>query len=85
MEEYKPLPRVIKCNRCQAFGHIARRCRAEKPKCGKCSEQSHETMNCTSSAKKCAHCNEGHETGNSACHVIKSKLDEIRQRAQYGF
>lgn len=85
MEEYKPLPRVIKCNRCQTFGHIARRCRAEKPTCGKCGEQTHETMNCSSSVKKCAHCNEGHETGHSTCHVMKTKLDEIRQRAQYGF
>ena len=26
LEEFKPTPRVIKCHRCQAFGHIARRC-----------------------------------------------------------
>ena len=85
MEEYKPLPRVIKCNKCQAFGHIARRCRAEKPNCGKCCEDSHETLQCTSTVKKCAHCNENHETGDKTCKIMKSKLDEIRQRAQYGF
>ena len=85
MEEYKPLPRVIKCNRCQNFGHIARRCRAVKPKCGKCCEDTHETRDCTSTVKKCAHCNENHESGDKSCSVMKSKQDEIRQRAQYGF
>lgn len=85
MEDYRPLPRVIKCNRCQNFGHIARRCRAEKPKCGKCGEQSHESLNCTSSVRKCSHCNENHETGDKSCKIMKEKMDEIKQRAQYGF
>ena len=84
MEEFKPLPRVIKCNRCQAFGHIARRCRAAKPTCGKCGEESHETMACSSSARKCTHCKEGHETGDKNCKIMKEKLAEIKQRSQYG-
>ena len=85
LEEYKPSPRVIKCNRCQAFGHIARRCRSTKPKCGKCGEDSHESEGCNSSVRKCAHCNEQHETGNRNCKVMKQKLEEIINRAQYGF
>ena len=49
MEEFKPIPRVIKCHRCQGFGHIARLCRSNSPKCGKCGETSHESEHCTSS------------------------------------
>ena len=85
IEEFRPLPRVVKCHRCQAFGHIASRCRSEKPKCGKCGDQTHETKDCSSNVRKCSHCNENHETGNKACNVMKQKLAEISQRSQYGF
>ena len=85
IEKFKPHPRVIKCNCCQSFGHIARRCRALSPVCGKCGDKTHETVNCTSAVKKCTHCSEGHETGDKICRVMKTKLDEIKQRYQYGF
>ena len=55
-EEFKPSPRVIKCNRCQGFGHIARRCRSKKPKCGKSGKENHETKECDSDTPKCAPC-----------------------------
>ena len=64
IEEYKPSPRVVKCHRCQGFGHIASRCRSARPKCGKCCDETHETKDCSSNVRKCAHCNENHETGN---------------------
>jgi len=86
IEEFKPVPRVIKCNRCQVFGHIARRCRSENSQCGKCGEKGHESNACTSSSKKCVHCKkDGHITGDKSCEVMKQKLDEIKQRSQYAF
>lgn len=84
LEVYKPTPRVIKCHRCQGFGHIARLCRSTSPKCGKCGEQDHETNNCTSSVRKCAHCNENHSTGDKACKIMKQKLEQIKDRFNYG-
>ena len=84
MEEYKPSPRVIKCHRCQGFGHIARLCRSNLPTCGKCGEHSHETKSCTSSVKKCSHCKENHTTGDKTCRVMKEKLDQIKDRFNYG-
>lgn len=84
MEEYKPSPRVIKCHRCQGFGHIARLCRSNLPKCGKCGETSHESDSCTSSVLKCAHCNENHITGDKSCKVMKQKLEQIKERYNYG-
>ena len=86
LEEFKPVPRVIKCNRCQAFGHIARRCRSETVQCGKCNEKDHESNTCTSSLKKCIHCkNDGHVTGDKSCSVMKQKLQDIKNRNQYDF
>ena len=86
LEEFKPMPRVIKCNRCQVFGHIARRCRSETSLCGKCGTKGHESDKCLSTLKKCVHCKkDGHITGDKSCEVMKQKLDEIKQRSQYGF
>ena len=84
VEEFKPSPRVIKCNRCQGFGHIARRCFSKEVKCGNCGSADHETTDCTSTVKKCCHCGEGHAAGDKNCDVMKKKLDEISQRFQYG-
>ena len=85
IEEFKPPQRVIKCNRCQGFGHIARRCRSKKPKCGKCGKNNHETKECDSGTPKCAHCKEKHPTGDKSWKVMKHKLEEIKQRYQYGY
>lgn len=82
-EEYKSQPRVIKCHRCQRFGHISRLCRSEIVKCGKCSEEGHETRDCTTGVIKCAHCGMGHITGSKDCRKIQEKLNIIRERANY--
>ena len=84
VEEFKPKPRVIKCHRCQAFGHVSRFCRSKKPKCGKCGSDAHESKDCTSSSSICVHCDsKDHPTGHSSCKVIQQKMDEIRQRLNY--
>ena len=85
IEEFKPSPRVIKCNRCQGFCHIARRCRSKKPKCGKHGQEDHETKECDSDTPKCAHSKENHLTGDKSCKVMKQKLEGIKQRYQYDY
>ena len=79
MDPYKPKPKVIKCHRCQRFGHISRLCRSEKPKCGKCSSENHETTDCVVQPEnyKCAHCNLNHITGHKECQIMKNKETEI--------
>ena len=73
VEEYKRKSRVVKCNKCQGWGHIHRYCNRE-PKCGKCSAK-HETESCTIiSGFKCAHCNEDHKAGSSVCKVFREKM-----------
>ena len=86
VEEYKPKPKVIKCNRCQLFGHISRLCEMKKPKCGNCSSERHETKECEANAEeyKCAHCSKNHYTGSKECEVWKSKEEALFQNYQYG-
>ena len=86
MEPYQPKPKVIKCNRCQRFGHIGRLCRSVKPKCGKCTSEEHETKDCRVEAKdyKCVHCNGNHSTGSKDCEVWKNKEEELARNYNYG-
>ena len=72
VEEFKKKGRVIKCGKCQGWGHIHRYCK-RPPKCGKCSEK-HESKTCTITAGfKCAHCGKGHMAGSFDCEVYKEK------------
>ena len=84
VEEYIFKPRVIKCNKCQAFGHIARLCRSTE-RCGKCSEN-HDTKTCTVEPKdfKCFHCKGNHETGDKECPEMKNKEEQIKNRQHNG-
>ena len=74
IEEFKKRERVIKCSKCQGWGHIHRYCREGTPaKCGKCA-QNHETRTCSITAGfKCAHCGKGHMAGSADCSVYKEK------------
>ena len=87
LEKFISKPRVIKCNRCQQFGHISRLCRSAIPKCGKCSEKSHETKECSLTSEacyKCSHCEGNHLTGSMKCPTMIQKLEELTARYNYG-
>lgn len=56
VEEFKRTNRVIKCAKCQGWGHVYRYC-TKSAKCGKCGDK-HETRSCSmTSGYKCCHCN----------------------------
>ena len=86
VEQYQPKPKVIKCNRCQMFGHISRLCNMKTPKCGNCSSERHESKDCEVTAEyyKCAHCSGNHCTGSKECEIWKSKEEALAQNYQYG-
>lgn len=86
VEVYKRKIQVVKCHRCQKFGHIARLCNSDKPKCGKCSRENHETRDCKNTTNyKCAHCNQNHITGTAVCPEWKKRMEEIKSRNNYGY
>ena len=41
VEKFVHKPRVVKCNRCQKFGHISCLCQSAKPTCAKCGLNEH--------------------------------------------
>ena len=72
VEEFINKPHVIKCHRCQKFGHVSARCKSRVPVCGKCSSKQHETKDCSVSNDKdykCYHCHKlgDHMTGDKIC------------------
>ena len=73
VEEYRRKSRVIKCSKCQGWGHVHRYCK-NPPKCGKCAEK-HESKTCTiTTGFKCAHCKKDHQAGSFDCQVYREKL-----------
>ena len=86
IEHFQHKPRVIKCNVCQMFGHISRRCRnKQKPVCGKCSCEGHESKDCQKSEDqyKCFHCgSSSHMTGSYSCKKVLEKYEELKERRQ---
>ena len=88
VEKFQHKPRVIKCNICQAFGHIALRCRnKKKPNCGKCGEAGHESLNCIEEEEnhQCYHCKtKDHKTGSYKCKKVQEILEVISQNKHDG-
>ena len=87
-EPFKSKPRVIKCNTCQMFGHVSRRCRNQaNPVCGKCTMQGHQTKDCQAKETeyKCFHCSKSdHITGSYKCEKIQEKLEVLKERRENG-
>ena len=82
VEEYNFKPRVIKCNQCQKFNHIARLCRSDEL-CGKCG-RNHNTDTCNVDPEDytCHHCKGNHQTGDKECPVMKEKEEFLKNRHQ---
>ena len=59
--------RLLRCGRCQGYGHIGNGCSAPQ-QCGRCAE-SHPTATCKSKKTKCASCGGGHRASNKDCPV----------------
>ena len=87
LEEYISRPRVIRCYRCQTYGHISNMCRAKEARCGRCSQTGHESNNCSQVINNpvCFHCKGGHFTGANICKDFKQVEEKIRATVHYGF
>lgn len=73
--------RIIRCYKCQDFGHISTRCN-RKEQCGKCGEE-HDTRTCTNEIERCVNCKErnDHRADSFQCpSFVKYKKDKIAKR-----
>ena len=88
VEKFIHKPRVIICNMCQRFGHIALHCKNKnRPNCGKCAESGHESINCTKDEKyhQCYLCkSKEHKTGSYKCAKVQEKLEILMKDRQDG-
>ena len=83
VELYNFKPRVIKCNKCQKYGHLARLCQSVEI-CGKCKSKNHETRDCEEEKENyiCYHCDGNHQAGDKECVEYQRIEAAIRNRKQ---
>ena len=63
------MPKPIRYNKCQAFGHKTASCEATTADCSHCSSTKHDYSSCLVDKKhaKCANCGENHNTAYKGC------------------
>lgn len=77
----EPYIEVLRCMRCQTFGHIAPKCKREKPVCAKCAGE-HDTRQCSSTDRKCTHCGSvEHYAGNKNCQeTVRARKEAFKNK-----
>ncbi|XP_023235508.1 uncharacterized protein LOC111634906 [Centruroides sculpturatus] len=82
---------VLKCYKCQLFGHFARFCRQEKEVCFKCTEEGHRARDCVSveTVVACVPCKKmgrpfKHVSRSRECVSYKQALLRYQQTVDYG-
>lgn len=84
---------IIRCFKCNKFGHIKKDCKSDRAICSECSE-SHERKYCNSQIKLCPNCkfhNEkfrstwptDHSANSRQCNFFKLKTTSLRNKIQY--
>ena len=74
------IPRPIRCNKCQAYGHTERSCHAKNPVCLRCANNTHGIADCTASVPKCAACGGAHQASDRTCPVWDKECDIAKVR-----
>ena len=64
-EREEPEYRLVRCSKCQAYGHPERKCTAPQ-RCRKCAGYHHEAT-CKSKRVKCSSCGRGHNARSAKC------------------
>ena len=86
---------VVRCFKCQRFGHLSKSCTQEHASCGYCTEE-HETTTCpkkvdASSNPSCINCissgrkgeEVNHYAGSITCPILLEKQNELKKRIPF--
>ena len=86
MEQFHMRAKVIRCYKCQSYGHIATRCRSKEARCGRCCKAGHESNTCKVKITNptCIHCKGSHFTGSKDCQEFKLVEEKINAQYKYG-
>jgi hypothetical protein len=76
--EPKRATKVVRCFKCQSFGHISHNCK-QAAVCVNCGEH-HETANACTVSSKCANCAGNHTADSSKCPAFRATQTKLRER-----
>lgn len=85
--------RVVRCFKCQAFGHLAAACQSKYEVCSYCTERGHGHKTCPATQAqlppRCVNCVRArlpadHTAASAQCSVYRQRLEEARSRTDYG-
>ncbi|VVC46512.1 Zinc finger, CCHC-type [Cinara cedri] len=75
---------VVRCFKCQRFGHRTTKCPASSDTCGKCAEVGHQAKDCKSNASRCANCRKAAPSAHAECAAkLRATLNAAR-RTDFG-
>ena len=81
------VPRPIRCNKCQSYGHSEFACRSKTPICMRCASNTHQITDCQAAEAKCAACEGPHRASDRTCPVWEKEcaIIEVKtlQRLSY--
>ena len=80
------VPRPMRCNRCQIFGHRETQCHARSAVCARCSSREHQYADCPiqNTEAKCANCGGNHNAAYRGCPKFKQVRSTLTASAKLG-
>lgn len=75
---------VVRCFKCQHFGHKASKCQAKVDTCGRCAVQGHRAKDCQSALVKCANCGLRFQSGHKDCSALVKATFMVARRTDFG-
>lgn len=79
---------IVRCNKCQRYGHIAKFCQNPIDICSKCSDN-HKSNECNSAINKCYNCNKlqlndvNHNSDSLSCPYFLNIISKYRKSIDY--
>ncbi|KAE9521345.1 hypothetical protein AGLY_018259 [Aphis glycines] len=75
---------IVRCFKCQRFGHRAAMCQAKVDTCGRCAVQGHRARDCQGGPVKCANCGLKFQSGHSDCVAMVKATFMVARRTDFG-
>ncbi|KAL5242298.1 hypothetical protein ACI65C_009708 [Semiaphis heraclei] len=75
---------VIRCFKCQRFGHRASKCDQTADTCGRCAVKGHRANDCKSVPVKCANCGLAAQSGHAGCVALHKATITVARRTDFG-
>lgn len=75
---------VVRCFKCQHFGHRASRCQQKEDTCGRCAVKGHRASDCKGAPVKCANCGLAAQSGHKGCSAEHKATITVARRTDFG-